>query len=203
MLRGTSSLFNSNGLLASFAMSRDQSETDAKTVRCSHVILFFPDHDLSFSQSIDHDLKHACEELISQCADAAAQPVRTFLERCTAFIASRDISQASEALPTSFSLPDQDFASPTKVSQVDGDFRESCEREFSVWLKRLKIYLEDDKTVSVLVAPLQTKIVEAYDAFRDLIGREYPREVADSLLSPMDFWSLLNRLCTEHNISSP
>lgn len=127
--------------------------------------------------------------------------MRTFLERSTAFLASRDVSETPKTSATSFSLPDQDFATPGQVLQVDSDCRASCEEEVSAWLKRLKLYLQDDKTVSVLVAPLQTKIVESYGAFRDLVGREYPKSVVDGLLSPLDFWNFLNKLGTERTPS--
>jgi conserved oligomeric Golgi complex subunit 3 len=149
-------------------------------------------------QGIDRDLTDACEDLISRCADAASQPVRTFIDRCAVFRASRE-SAISDTSPTSFSLPKQDFATPTNVMQVDKDFRASCNKEMTAWLARLQIYLEDSKTVSILVAPLKAKVVQSYGSFRDLVGTEFPHELVDDLPSPMDFWSFVDRLCTEHN----
>jgi conserved oligomeric Golgi complex subunit 3 len=81
--------------------------------------------------------------------------------------------------------------------QVDTEFKASCNQEIAAWLARLQIYLEDDKTISILLAPLKTKIVQSYGSFRDLIRTEYPHEVVDGLLSPVDFWNFLDRLCTE------
>ncbi|KAF8578039.1 cis-golgi transport vesicle tethering complex subunit [Ramaria rubella] len=177
MLRGTSALFNSNGLLSNFASSRDESDMDVK-------------------MGMDRDLKTTCEDLISRCADAATHPVRKFIEHCMAFRASRGTLKASEVSPTAVSLSEQDFATPTSVMQVDTDFKASCEKEVTTWLTRLRTYLEHDKTISLMMAPLQGKIVETYSSFRNLIGAEYPPEVVDRLLSPVDFWSFLNQLCS-------
>ena len=140
----------------------------------------------------------ACEELISRCADAASQPVQTFIKRCAAFRASKEMA-ASESSSAS-SPPEQEFASPANVLQVDTDFRESCDKAITAWLARLHIYLEDDKTISILVAPLKVKVMQLYGSFRDLIGTEYAHEVADGMLSQVDLGGFLDRICTEHSV---
>ncbi|KAF8478273.1 cis-golgi transport vesicle tethering complex subunit [Gautieria morchelliformis] len=180
MLRGTSALFSTNGLLANFAPSRGQNKMNARS-------------------DIDHDLTVGCEDLISRCADTTSKPILIFIERCAAFRLSRE-TLVSETSLASFSLPEQDFASPTSVMQVDTEFRASCNLEITAWLARLQIYLEDDKTISILLAPLKAKIVQSYGSFRDLIRTEYPHQVVDGLLSQVDFRNFLDRLCTEHDV---
>lgn len=85
--------------------------------------------------------------------------------------------------------------------QVDTEFRACCEKEIKAWLERLQTYLEDDKTISFLVAPLQAKLVQSYSSFRDLLATELPRDVADGLLSSADFWGFLDRLCAKDGVS--
>jgi len=175
VIRGTSALLNSTGLFG-FGPANSQGEMDARI-------------------GIDQDLKTACESMISRCADAATEPVRKFVERGIAFKASKDAFHASDTSETPLALAETEFASPTAVIKVDTAFRATCEKEISIWLTQLQLYLEDQKAVSIMVVPLQANIVEIYSAFRDLIGVEYPPEIMQSLLSPIDFWTFLHKIC--------
>jgi len=145
-------------------------------------------------QAIDNDLKVACEELINRRSDAATQPIRDFLERATALRPTKPSSSIDQD-QTSTSLSNHPFAKPADITQINQDFRAACEKETTAWITQLRIYLKDQKTISVLVAPYKTRIVGVYGAFLDLVTKEYPGEVAEGMLSPADVWSLLDRLC--------
>ncbi|KIJ49534.1 hypothetical protein M422DRAFT_160832 [Sphaerobolus stellatus SS14] len=152
--------------------------------------------ELDVLSAIDNDLKEACEELINRRSEAATKPLHEFLDRCTAFRSGKPPPTSTSPDQTiSTSLAEQPFATPSEVAQVDLDFHAACDKETRAWMAQLRIYLKDQKTISVLLAPYQTRIVTAYTSFRDLVTKEYPNEVGGKLVSSTDLWGLLQRLC--------
>lgn len=121
---------------------------------------------------LDRELKRACEELITQCTDAATAPLRAFIDRCTAHLASDK------------NLPAQPWATPQAVTEVHDEFRKTAEAELSRWRSNLKLYLQDEETVRVLVPPAQTGIVDTYRQFHDLVRAEYDFGTAAALSTP-------------------
>ena len=58
------------------------------------------------------------------------------------------------------------------VSEVDGlnlRFRETCERELRSDVNRLRLYLEDQRTVHVLLDHIQERVLEVYAGYRDMV----------------------------------
>lgn len=98
---------------------------------------------------IDRALKASCEDLISLVATRATSPLRTFLDKCTAYIAK---SAASSSLAKT-DLSAQEFATSEKVKEVHEQFKSVCTTEVEEWKKELRMYLLDEDTVAVLVPP--------------------------------------------------
>ncbi|KZV93433.1 Sec34-domain-containing protein [Exidia glandulosa HHB12029] len=175
LLRRTSSLFAPAGLLSTLVMPRAvESIADAKT-------------------AVDHELKRACEDLITLSANAASEPLRAFIDRCTAHRSSSEKGGGS--------LASQDFAAPARVAEVHATFREACARELRAVSSKMRLYLADEKAVGVLLAPVQSKVVDDYTAFRDVVRVEYePNQVpfseGNELLLAADLWAWL-RTCSD------
>lgn len=74
-------------------------------------------------------------------------------------------------------------------------------------MNRLKLYLEDDRTVRVLLAHVQDRIMDEYAIFRDVVRRVYGNGNSDvvdageagqlNLLAPVAARRLLREACGE------
>lgn len=81
-------------------------------------------------------------------------------------------------------------ASPHTADDVAiKQFREVCENEVRNWTGKVRLYLGDPRTVSILVAPLHGSIVREYEAFEQ--RRRAGGHSVSSFLTPADLWVLL------------
>ncbi|KAG0654262.1 Golgi transport complex subunit 3 [Rhodotorula mucilaginosa] len=168
LLRNTSSLFNPRTLvdLASKGMpSFAETMTDAKT-------------------DLDAALKVSCEELIAHLSHTLTASLRTFLDRCTAFLSSPSAKAGD--------LVAQEWASPNEVLQLHANFRDTVRTQTGSVVKRMRIFLVDDKTVGVLVPPLWEDVVDTYSTFYNLIRSEYGFDTSSTLVAPQEIHDELN-----------
>ena len=77
------------------------------------------------------------------------------------------------------------------------DFRLGCERDLRSNVARLRLYLEDDRTVGVLVGHVTDRIVDEYAAFRDVIWNMYMGALRDVLFSTLTLRENLRAICDE------
>jgi hypothetical protein len=134
-------------------------------------------------QDVDRELKRACEELINLCAQSASTPLTAFLSQCTSYLSSRPSSSSD--------LSAQTFATPDKVKQVHDTFKSTAKQRVDEWVDHLRIYLQDEETVNVLVPPAQAGIVEIYRQFHDLVRAEYDFSTAAGIMTPAGVQNLL------------
>lgn len=114
------------------------------------------------------------------------------MQQCASLLSTPTPTKTKGSTPRSKpSLPSQEFAKPENLLAVQEDFKQTCEREVSWWIKHLRLYLENEQTVKVLIPPLQSQIVDDYTRFRDMVVMEYPREVQERLMSSVELWALL------------
>lgn len=154
LLRNSSVIFNPNALfeLASKGIPNfAETMTDAKTVRPSvafiSLSLLLTRPPLSH-QDLDSALKLACESLISDSSSRIAAPIRTFLDRCTAFLSS----------PGSKDLPGQSWATPEEVIKLHDEFQKDLDGQAKDVVGKLRVYLGDEKTIGVLLPPLLVSV---------------------------------------------
>lgn len=87
------------------------------------------------------------------------------------------------------------------VSELDGlnlQFRETCERDLRSDVNRLRLYLEDQRTVHVLLDHIQERIIEVYAGYRDLVMMlGGPRNSGQDVLSVTLLRELLREVCGE------
>ncbi|KAF7790075.1 hypothetical protein EIP86_001025 [Pleurotus ostreatoroseus] len=167
MLSKTTSLLP-NALFASLGMPKEENLADVK-------------------HGIDHELKRACEDVIASCADAVCRPLRAWLER---------VAQYHAAGPQE-PLAAQDWASPAAATGLLAGFREACHRDLRAAVARLGLYLEDDRTVSVLVKHAQERIVDEYGEFRRVVWGEYGEKVSGMVSGDEELRALLREVCEE------
>lgn len=142
-------------------------------------------------------MKRACEDVISYCANPVCDPLRTWRERIDAYNASR------KELPAE--LTSQPWAQQPGAEELDRSFRASCERDLRGNVARMRLYLEDDRTVGVLVEHVQDRIMDEYVAFKDVVWNMYAGGLRGTVLTTVELRALLRTVCDsgeEHVASS-
>ena len=95
-------------------------------------------------------------------------------------------------------------ASQNWVSELDGlnlQFRESCERDLRSDVNRLRLYLEDQRTVHVLLDLIQERVVEVYAGYRDMVMMMGgPSNSGQDVLSVTLLKELLREVCGESKV---
>ena len=90
------------------------------------------------------------------------------------------------------------------VSESDGlnlQFREACERDLRSDVNRLRLYLEDRRTVHVLLDHVQERVMEVYAGFRDLVmTMGGPSSSGQDVLSATLLRELLREVCGESKV---
>ena len=69
-------------------------------------------------------------------------------------------------------------------------------------MARLKLYLEDDRTVGVLVGHVMDRIVDEYAEFREVVWNMYLGALRDILFSTSALRDNLSAICEEEVVSS-
>ncbi|KAF9466887.1 Sec34-like family-domain-containing protein [Collybia nuda] len=158
-------------------------------------------------QGIDHELRRACEEVISFCANPICEPLRTWTDRVYAHESkhnaraggsmnvgvSASVYNENEVLP----LVSQEWSQQAVAEDLDRKFREACEGELQANVTRLRLYLEDNRTVGVLVDHVQDRLMDEYGAFRDLVSNMYAGVLREVVLTPSELRAVLMRACGE------
>ncbi|KAL8277753.1 hypothetical protein RQP46_009875 [Phenoliferia psychrophenolica] len=159
LLKNTSVIFNPNALfeLASRGMpSFAETMTDAKL-------------------DLDSSLKRACESLISDTSALISSPLRLFLDRCTGYLSGPTATK---------DLPAQPWATPEAVILLHDEFQKTLVQQAKDVVAKLRVYLNDEKTIGVLLPPLLDEIVDTYATFYNLTRSEYGFATSSSLLTP-------------------
>ncbi|KAH7911024.1 Sec34-like family-domain-containing protein [Hygrophoropsis aurantiaca] len=172
ILNKTTSLLP-DALFASLGMPRGQeSITDAK-------------HD------IDQDLKRACQDVISYCASPLCEPLRDWVDR----IRIHNSARAALADRDAPLLTEQEWAQQSAAEDLNTKFAEALERDLRSSVTRMRLYLEDDRTVSVLVTHIEEAIVDDYMGFRDVVWNMYAGGMKSTVFSLQDLRANLRNIC--------
>ncbi|KAI0088101.1 Sec34-domain-containing protein [Irpex rosettiformis] len=141
---------------------------------------------------IDHELRQACEDVINFCADSVCKPLRTWQnERITSSGTPSSTNSAPLAPP----------------HQVLSEFSVACHRDLRVAVAKLGLYLEDDRTVAVLVKHTQERIVDEYMEFRRAVwGAAVGKEAQTGIMNEDAVRALLSEVCgggNEGHVAGP
>lgn len=98
-------------------------------------------------QDLDVALKRACESLIRSSSTALTSALRSFLDQCTAFLSSPSPLARG-------GLVEQEWASPERILKLHSTFRDGLEDRAAGVVRRMRVFLVEEKTVGVLLPPL-------------------------------------------------
>ncbi|EJD02929.1 Sec34-domain-containing protein [Fomitiporia mediterranea MF3/22] len=166
------------------------------------------------SKGIDGDLKRACEVIIQLCARSATEPIQDFMLSLDAFSAAVAASPPTKNNATQNNKTEdkREKALVTRSAAIDVEatFRASLEKEVPQIVEKLTLYLAEGEkgTVSVLLAHVQERVVDAYIAFRraaEILPAEDNANAGDdtagsgtenrNFASPEDIRTLFKALC--------
>ncbi|KAI6121799.1 Sec34-like family-domain-containing protein [Pisolithus sp. B1] len=142
---------------------------------------------------IDQDLKRACQNVISLCSKPLCEPLREWVDRVRAFNASRSVSShPNQPKPL---LTEQAWATQSVAEELHGKFVEACERDLRISVTRLRLYLEDNRTVSILLTHVKEAIVDGYMTYRDTVWNMYAGTLKRTVYSEESLKQSLNVIC--------
>jgi len=123
---------------------------------------------------IDHELKQACEDIIFFCSEPICSPLRAWVDRVRSHntAALRDQQQQQRSTTPISTTAHLSFP-PSAAEKLHMDFHQACERDLRTDVARLRLYLEDDRTVGVLVGHAVDRIVDEYGLFREVVWNLY------------------------------
>ncbi|EMD33046.1 hypothetical protein CERSUDRAFT_160557 [Gelatoporia subvermispora B] len=168
MLNKTTSLIPS-ALFATLGMPRDENMSDVR-------------------QSIDQELKRACEDAISSCVEPLVAPLHAWSESTRI---SRALSKQSPNASSAALVSQQ-----ADISPLFEQFRGACEHTLREHVVRMRLYLEDARTVGVLLGHAQERVLDEYLEFR-VLAREAQPEQAGRLATEEEVKTLLRSACEE------
>ncbi|KAI0644707.1 Sec34-domain-containing protein [Trametes meyenii] len=154
-----------NALLTSLGMPRDEDTTDVR-------------------HGIDQLLKQACEDVITAAADAVSGPLRSWAERVRLLYALDNDPVGPNGEPElprmDYSLKNSWAGADSAISSVNG-IPYSLEQHTHDSAMQLRLYIEDERTVEVLLKHIQERIVDDWMYFRNLTWNLYNGAVRNKI----------------------
>ncbi|XP_042031679.1 conserved oligomeric Golgi complex subunit 3-like [Salvia splendens] len=160
ILRGQASLFDwsrSTSLARTLSPRVLESQIDAK-------------------KELEKNLKATCEEFIMSVTKLVVDPMLSFVTKVTAVKVA--LSSGSHNPESSISKPlkDQAFATPEKIAELVQKVGSAIQQELPGVTGKMKLYLQNPTTRSILFKPIRTNIVEAHTQVLNLLKAEYSAE---------------------------
>eukprot|EP00249_Psilotum_nudum_P016375 c25792_g1_i1 orf=138-2456(+) len=183
ILRGQASFFdfaNRSSLARAFSPRILESQVDAK-------------------KDLEKSLKSTCEQFIMSITKLAVEPMLSFITKVTAVKLSMNSSTRGRhaELGAPKPLKDQAFAAPEKVAEMVAKVEDALKDALPGVVSKMKYYLQNPATQSILFKPIKSNIIEAYGQITSLINAEYsPEDVSMVRLSKCeDLQAYLDHLC--------
>ncbi|XP_042035952.1 conserved oligomeric Golgi complex subunit 3-like [Salvia splendens] len=160
ILRGQASLFDwsrSTSLARTLSPRVLESQIDAK-------------------KELEKNLKATCEEFIMSVTKLVVDPMLSFVTKVTAVKVALSSGSHKPESAISKPLKDQAFATPEKISELVQKVGSSIKQELPGVAGKMKLYLQNPTTRSILFKPIRTNIVEAHTQVLNLLKAEYSPE---------------------------
>lgn len=182
LFRGQASLFDwsrSSSLARTFSPRVLESQVDAK-------------------KELEKSLKTTCEEFIMSVTKLIVDPLLSFVAKVTAVkvaISSGSPNQKFGAVMTK-PLKEQAFATPEKVAELVQKVNAAIQQELPKVIEKMKLYLLNPSTRTILFKPIKTNILEAHTQVRSLLKSEYSTEEIEriNMISMSDLEAQLDSL---------
>jgi hypothetical protein len=120
-------------------------------------------------QSIDHELRTVCEELISQCAELVCQHLSPWVHNNQEQTASLETAEHVSTLPAP--------KAAVGLAEAYHNFALACERDLRSSVLHLRLYLGDSETLLVLLTHIRERIVGCYSLFRQVAVEKHGEEL--------------------------
>ncbi|XP_030955046.1 conserved oligomeric Golgi complex subunit 3-like isoform X1 [Quercus lobata] len=180
ILRGQASLFDwsrSTSLARTLSPRVLESQIDAK-------------------KELEKSLKATCEEFIMSVTKLVVDPMLSFVTKVTAVkfsLSSGSQNQKQESVLAK-PLKDQAFASPDKVAEIVQKVSAAIQQELPTVIEKMKLYLQNPSTRTILFKPIKTNIVEAHVQVQSLLKAEYSPEEIQSIINMVSMQDLQAQL---------
>ncbi|KAL1532935.1 Golgi transport complex subunit 3 [Salvia divinorum] len=160
ILRGQASLFDwsrSTSLARTLSPRVLESQIDAK-------------------KELEKNLKATCEEFIMSVTKLVVDPMLSFVTKVTAVKVALSSGSHNPESAISKPLKDQAFATPEKIAELVQKVGSAIQQELPGVTGKMKLYLQNPTTRSILFKPIRTNIVEAHTQVLNLLKTEYSAE---------------------------
>jgi len=87
-----------------------------------------------------------------------------------------------------------DAQGQSEILSLDNGFRTGCQRDLQGAVLKLRLYLEDERTVDVLVGHVRSRLEDQYSSFRTVVGGK-GMSGHNSLMSSTELQSFMTELC--------
>ncbi|EOA34883.1 hypothetical protein CARUB_v10022466mg [Capsella rubella] len=162
ILRGQASLFDwsrSSSLARTLSPRVLESQIDAK-------------------KELEKCLKTTCEEFIMSVTKLVVDPMLSFVTKVTAIKVALSTGTQNQKVDSVMAKPlkEQAFATPDKVAELVQKVYAAIQQELLPILAKMKLYLQNPSTRTILFKPIKTNIVEAHTQVESLLKAEYSAE---------------------------
>ncbi|KAJ4968835.1 hypothetical protein NE237_015536 [Protea cynaroides] len=168
ILRGQASLFDwsrSTSLARTLSPRVLESQKDAK-------------------KELEKSLKTTCEEFIMSVTKLVVDPMLSFVTKVTAVKVALSSGGQDQKLDSVLAKPlkNQAFATPDKVAELVQKVDAAIQQELPEVMRKMKLYLQNPSTRTILFKPIKTNIVEAHLQLQSLLKSEYSPEEIQSIV---------------------
>ncbi|WZZ33512.1 hypothetical protein YC2023_016913 [Brassica napus] len=154
--------------------------------------------DFSHLLELEKCLKTTCEEFIMSVTKLVVDPMLSFVTKVTAIKVALSTGTQNQKVDSVMAKPlkEQAFATPDKVAELVQKVYAAMQQELLPILAKMKLYLQNPSTRTILFKPIKTNIVEAHTQVESLLKAEYSvEEQADvNMISIQDLQTQLDNL---------
>ncbi|KAL4654547.1 hypothetical protein ACB092_01G387200 [Castanea dentata] len=147
-------------------------------------------------KELEKSLKGTCEEFIMSVTKLVVDSMLSFVTKVTAVkfsLSSGSQSQKQESVLAK-PLKDQAFASPDKVAEIIQKVSAAIQQELPTVTEKMKLYLQNPSTRTILFKPIKTNIVEAHVQVQSLLKAEYSSEEIQGIINMVSIQDLQAQL---------
>lgn len=129
-------------------------------------------------KDLERTLKATCEEFIMSVTKLAVDPMLSFVTKVTAVKVALSSGSQNQKADSAISKPlkEQAFAAPEKVAEIVQKVSTAIQEELPRVMAKMKLYLQNPATRTILFRPIKTNIVEAHSQVQSLLKSEYSSE---------------------------
>ncbi|XP_068659617.1 conserved oligomeric Golgi complex subunit 3 isoform X1 [Aristolochia californica] len=136
------------------------------------------ENQIDAKKELEKSLKVTCEEFIMSVTKLVVDPMLSFVTKVSAVrgrLSTGSQDQKVVSIPTK-PLRDHAFATPEKVAELVQKVTATIQQELPNVMAKMKLYLQNQSTRTILFKPIKTNIVEAHMQILSLLKSEYSAE---------------------------